>query len=173
MLVIRLQRVGRKNDPRFRLVVTDSKNGPKSGNFVEILGSHNPRAGKPLLKTERIQYWLSVGAKTSGTVHNMLVDAKIVEGDKINVLPKMKPVEKEEAAKEVKEVKEEKVSESPESKDSPESALEEVKEEPKKEVTEEGKKEEVKEDKAPNEVKEEEKQEDKKIEENTSAKEEK
>ncbi|HDQ16788.1 MAG TPA: 30S ribosomal protein S16 [Candidatus Vogelbacteria bacterium] len=138
MLVIRLQRVGRKNDPRFRLVVTDSKNGPKSGNFVEILGSHNPRAGKPVLKTERIQYWLSVGAKTSGTVHNMLVDAKIVESKKINVLPKMKSVEKKEKVKEEK---------APESKETSEkSAPAETKEESKEEKIEEEKKEGVKEE---------------------------
>jgi len=37
MLKIRLQRIGRKNEAAFRLVVTDSKNGPQSGKFLEIL----------------------------------------------------------------------------------------------------------------------------------------
>lgn len=166
MLVIRLQRVGRKNDPRFRLVVTDSKNGPKSGKFVEILGSHNPRAGKPILKTERIQYWLSVGAKTSGTVHNMLVDAKIVEGGKINVLPKMKPIKKEEEAKE------EKSPESLEVKESSETTKEEVKEKSEENVVgEEDKKEEIKENKDSSGAKEEEKQGDEKTESDTSTEE--
>lgn len=99
MLTIRLQRVGRKNDPSFRVVVTDSKNGPQSGKFKEILGSYNARFGKPTLKTERIQHWLSVGAKTSETVHNMLVHYKVKEGQKINSLGP-KPVV---AAPEVKE----------------------------------------------------------------------
>lgn len=99
MLTIRLQRVGRKNDPSFRVVVTDSKNGPQSGKFKEILGSYNARFGKPILKTERIQHWLSVGAKTSETVHNMLVHYKVKEGQKINSLGP-KPVV---AAPEVKE----------------------------------------------------------------------
>jgi len=43
MLMIRLQRVGRKHEPVFRLVLTDSKNGPKSGKFLEILGSYDTR----------------------------------------------------------------------------------------------------------------------------------
>ncbi|MBY0376838.1 30S ribosomal protein S16, partial [Patescibacteria group bacterium] len=42
---IRLQRIGRKNDPAFRVVLTDSKNSTKSGRFLEILGTYNPKAG--------------------------------------------------------------------------------------------------------------------------------
>ena len=86
MLTIRLQRVGRKNDPSFRVVVTDSKNGPQSGKFKEILGAYNARFGKPTLNADRIKHWLSVGAKTSETVHNMLVHYKIIDGVKINAL---------------------------------------------------------------------------------------
>ena len=88
MLMIRLQRVGRKNDPSFRLVLTDSKNGPKSGKFKEILGAYNPKLGVITFKEDRVKYWMSVGAKTSGTVHNFLVSKKIIAGKKINVLPK-------------------------------------------------------------------------------------
>jgi len=98
MLKIRLQRVGRKNDPSFRVVVTESQNGPKSGNFIEILGSYDARQGKPLLKGERINYWLSKGAQASETVHNMLVKFDIIKGATKNNLPKMKPVEKAEEA---------------------------------------------------------------------------
>ncbi len=96
MLKVRLQRVGRKNDPSFRVVVTDSKNGPKSGKFIEVLGSYDARKGEPILKEERIKYWLSVGAKTSGTLHNLLISRKMIEGKKINVLPKHRPIKKEE-----------------------------------------------------------------------------
>lgn len=113
MLNIRLQRVGRKNDPSFRVVVTDSKNGPQSGKFKEILGSYNARFGKPTLNGDRIKYWLSVGAKASDTVHNMLVHYKIVEGKKVNSLGS-KPVVatpevKEEAPAKVEETKVEEV----------------------------------------------------------------
>ena len=99
MLMIRLQRVGRKNDPSFRVVVTDSRNATKSGKFIEIVGSYDARKGEPQLKAERIKYWISVGAKTSGTVHNLLVSSGIVAGAKINVsVPAKKEVTTKPAA---------------------------------------------------------------------------
>lgn len=88
MLKIRLQRVGRKHDPSYRLVLTDSRNAPQSGAFLEILGSYDPRrpacAGRKEgaafnLKKERIEYWISKGAQTTGTVHNLLVGEKIIK----------------------------------------------------------------------------------------------
>ena len=91
MLRIRLQRVGRKHETAFRVVVVDSRRGTKSGRALEVLGSYDPRRGKPTLKADRIKYWLSVGAQASGTVHNLLIDAKILTGLKVNVLPKRKP----------------------------------------------------------------------------------
>ncbi len=95
MLAIRLQRVGRKNDPSFRVIVADSKLKPKTGNFLEILGSYDARKGKPVINTERAKHWLSMGAQASGTVHNLLVDLKAVTGKKINVLGKKTPIVKE------------------------------------------------------------------------------
>lgn len=95
MLKIRLQRVGRKNDPSFRVVVTDSKNGPQSGKFLEVLGSYNARFGKPLLNNDRIKHWIAMGAGVSDTVHNMLVKFKVISGDTVNVLGP-KPVKPEE-----------------------------------------------------------------------------
>ncbi|PIP58087.1 MAG: 30S ribosomal protein S16 [Candidatus Vogelbacteria bacterium CG22_combo_CG10-13_8_21_14_all_37_9] len=88
MLMIRLQRVGRKNDPSFRVLVTDSKNSTKSGKFLEVLGVYDPRkqSSKVQLNAERINYWLSMGAKTSDTIHNLLVSKKIISGTKINVV---------------------------------------------------------------------------------------
>lgn len=88
MLKIRLQRIGRKNDPAFRVVLTDSKNATKSGNFLEILGSYNPKLGEVSFVKERIDHWISKGAKLSDTVHNFLVSKKVLSGKKINVLPK-------------------------------------------------------------------------------------
>ena len=88
MLKIRLQRIGRKNDPSFRVVLTDSKNGPKSGKFLEILGSYAPKQGEVAFKEERIKHWMSEGAQVSDTVHNFLVHKKVIEGKKKNVLPK-------------------------------------------------------------------------------------
>lgn len=89
MLKIRLQRTGRKNEPTFRLVLTDSKNSAKSGRFLEVLGNFDSRKGeKAEFKGERISHWMSVGAQVSDTVHNLLVDKKIITGKKINKLPK-------------------------------------------------------------------------------------
>jgi small subunit ribosomal protein S16 len=94
MLKIRLQRIGRKNDPAFRVVLTDSKNSAKSGKFLEILGTYNPKAGEKKLEVERIKYWMGTGAKCSDTMHNFLIHDKAIEGKKINVLPKKKPTQK-------------------------------------------------------------------------------
>ena len=93
MLMIRLQRVGRKHEPTFRIVVTDKQNGPKSGKSLEVVGSYDSRrAEKAEFKADRIKEWMSKGAKLSGTIHNLLVSRKVIEGKKINVLPKKKPI---------------------------------------------------------------------------------
>ena len=99
MLKIRLQRIGRKNDPAFRAVLTDSKNSTKSGKFLEIVGSYNPKVGEKNFKTDRIKYWMSQGAKLSDTMHNFLVHGKVIEGKKVNVLPKKKPTQKKKELK--------------------------------------------------------------------------
>lgn len=88
--MIRLQRVGRKHEPTFRLVLTDSKNSTKSGKYLEVLGSYDPRRENKIeqFNVEKIKHWISKGAQLSGTVHNFLVSKKVVAGKKINVLPK-------------------------------------------------------------------------------------
>ena len=111
MLKIRLQRVGRKNNSAFRIVTVDSKRGPKSGDNVEILGSYNPHLNKVQVKSDRVKHWMSVGAQVSDTVHNLLINEKIIEGKKINVLPKKSPIVKEPTEEEKK--AEEAKSESP------------------------------------------------------------
>jgi len=88
MLKIRLQRVGRINTPAYRVVVTEHARAAQSANFVEKLGSYNPKTKERILNVERIKHWISVGAKPSDTMHNMLISAGIIEGKKINVLPK-------------------------------------------------------------------------------------
>ncbi len=99
MLKIRLQRIGRKNDPSFRAVLTDSKNSTKSGKFLEIIGTYNPKSGDTSFKVDRIKYWISKGAKLSDTMHNFLVHEKAIEGKKINVLSKKKPTLKKKELK--------------------------------------------------------------------------
>lgn len=88
MLIIRLQRVGRTNDPSYRIVLVDSHEGPKTGNHVEVLGAYNPKTKERTLDTERVKYWMGKGAQVSPTLWNMLVTMGVVSGKKINVLPK-------------------------------------------------------------------------------------
>ncbi len=98
MLKIRLQRIGRKNDPAFRVVLTDSKNSTKSGRFLELLGTYNPKVADKSkrmdLVNDRIKHWMSMGAQASETMHNFLIQNKVIEGKKVNVLPKKKPTQK-------------------------------------------------------------------------------
>ena len=95
MLVIRLLRTGKKNQPTFKIVVTDKNNPPRGGRFVEEVGFYNPLTKERKLKGERIQYWISKGAQPSDTVYNMLVSEKIVEGKKrvVHIEKPEKPAE--------------------------------------------------------------------------------
>jgi small subunit ribosomal protein S16 len=90
MLVIRFLRIGKKNQPFFRIVVAEKKKSAKSGRFIEMVGFFNPLTKENKLDEERIKYWLSNGAKPSDRVFNLLVGKKIVEGEKIPVHKKSK-----------------------------------------------------------------------------------
>ncbi|MEP7345939.1 MAG: 30S ribosomal protein S16 [Gemmatimonadaceae bacterium] len=74
MVRIRLRRVGRKKLPIYRIVVADSKS-PRDGRFIEIVGQYSPRATDDKavnLMSDRIEYWLNVGAQPSDTVRSIL-----------------------------------------------------------------------------------------------------
>lgn len=76
-LTIRLSRFGTKNEPHFRVVVTEVRSR-RDGAAVESFGSYNPRAkGNPLtIKLDRYDYWVSKGAKPSDTVNALVKRAK-------------------------------------------------------------------------------------------------
>jgi small subunit ribosomal protein S16 len=82
MLKIRLQRIGKKNSPSYRVVLVEHTAPPK-GKFQEILGSYNPKTKQKNFKKERIEHWLSRGVQFSPTIHNLLVDAGILNKAKI------------------------------------------------------------------------------------------
>jgi small subunit ribosomal protein S16 len=97
MLVIRFFRVGRKNQPAFKIVVTDKSRPPRSGRFVEEVGFYDPLTKERVLKTERLKYWLAQGAKASDTLHNLLVKEKIIDSAKKPIkISKKKETEKTE-----------------------------------------------------------------------------
>lgn len=131
MLMIRLQRTGRKHEPTFRVVLTDSKNGPKSGKYLKNLGWYDTRLKNDAVKQldlPEIKKFMANGAKLSLTLHNFLISQKVIEGKKLNALPKRtvqkkeavaeKAAEKKEVVAEKKEEVAEKAATTPESTDS-------------------------------------------------------
>ncbi len=92
MLKMRLQRYGRKNEPTYRVVITDSRNSPRTGNHVDVIGSYNPKMGNFQIDGEKAKQWISKGVQVSDTVYNFLITQKIIEGKKKNVLPRKSPV---------------------------------------------------------------------------------
>jgi small subunit ribosomal protein S16 len=88
MLMIRFQRIGRTNDPAFRIVVLEKERAAKAGNIVEQLGSYNPKTKALSLKAESIKQWIAQGAQPTDSIRNLLITQKVIEGKKVNVLPK-------------------------------------------------------------------------------------
>ncbi|MDR1906619.1 MAG: 30S ribosomal protein S16 [Puniceicoccales bacterium] len=78
-LKIRLQRQGRIHHPSYKVVVAESSSR-RDGKYVEKLGVYEPQAkgGSPELSVnlERAAYWLSVGAKATDTVTQLIRRAK-------------------------------------------------------------------------------------------------
>lgn len=76
MLMIRLARVGARKQPYYRIVVIE-KERARNGRFHEIIGTYNPRTTPATvdLKRDRVDYWLSKGAKASGTVEKLIKNA--------------------------------------------------------------------------------------------------
>lgn len=97
MVRIRLSRVGRRNDPSFRVVVQDSRTDPV-GRHLEIVGHISPRHKTVKLEKERILHWLKQGAQATDSVHNLLVNQGIIKAPKRNVFhPKKRKAEAGEA----------------------------------------------------------------------------
>ncbi len=90
MLAIKFQRVGKKHQPSYRVVVAE-KRSKMIAPPVEDLGAYNPMTKKATLKRERVAYWVSKGAQPTVTVHNLLVKEGILN------LPKIKLVFKQNA----------------------------------------------------------------------------
>ncbi|MCB1486654.1 MAG: 30S ribosomal protein S16 [Bauldia sp.] len=75
-LKIRLARGGAKKRPFYRIVIADSRS-PRDGRFIEIVGTYNPMLPKTdenrvVIKTERVEHWLGVGALPTDRVLRFL-----------------------------------------------------------------------------------------------------
>jgi len=70
---IRLTRRGKTHAPCYQLVVADERK-PRDGRFIEILGTYEPRNKERrfVVKKDRIEYWIGVGAKPTETVSKLL-----------------------------------------------------------------------------------------------------
>jgi small subunit ribosomal protein S16 len=98
MLTIRLHRIGKRNQPSFKIVVVDKRISAAAGKFCEEVGTINRVTKQTKLNKERVGYWLSKGAQPSPTVNNILVAEKLVSGKKISVHAQPKKTAEEVAA---------------------------------------------------------------------------
>lgn len=83
MLVLRLQRTGRKNLPTYRIVVAE-KARPVKGKFLDIVGHYLPSGKAPSIKIEKekIEQWVSKGARPSDTLARLLKKEGMKDMDK-------------------------------------------------------------------------------------------
>lgn len=77
MLAIRLQRLGRKGYPVYRLAVQESRRHPSSGNVVTYVGSYNPHTKEAKIQNESAQKYLDNGAQPTPRVVKLLKEAGV------------------------------------------------------------------------------------------------
>ena len=110
-LKIRLARGGAKKRPYYSIVIADVR-APRDGRFIEKVGSYNPLLSKDDEKrvqynVERVQYWLSKGAKPTDRVARFLAANDLVAWERGNNPNKAKPGAKAQERAEEKRMKEE------------------------------------------------------------------
>jgi len=91
-LKIRMTRGGAKKRPFYSIVVADSRS-PRDGRFIEKVGTYNPmldrgHKDRVVLKAERIQHWMKMGATPSDRVARFLGDAGLAPKPEIRETPK-------------------------------------------------------------------------------------
>lgn len=77
MLAIRLQRLGRKGYPTYRLAIQEAQRHPSSGRVVAYVGSYNPHTKESRLDTEKIEFYLGNGAQPTPRVVKLLSENKV------------------------------------------------------------------------------------------------
>ena len=84
MVTIRLRRMGRRNRPSYRVVVTE-KRSPRDGKFIDIIGHYDPLTDPATISIdeEKALKWLRHGAQPSDTVRSLL--------GKLGIMDKVKP----------------------------------------------------------------------------------
>lgn len=85
MLVIRLQRTGRKGHAQFRVVVQDSRRTPTSGKVVQSLGHYDPHTKEVAINKEKAQFYLDHGAQPTSRVVTLLAKEGVKLPDWVKV----------------------------------------------------------------------------------------
>lgn len=109
MLAIRLQRLGRKGYPTYRLAVQESQRHPSSGRVVAYVGSYNPHTKETTINLEKVAYYLEHGAQPTPRVVRILTEQKVKlpdwvkthTGDKVVAVKNAEKLRKNQPAKEV------------------------------------------------------------------------
>ncbi len=99
MLMIRFQRIGRKNDPSFRMVVLEKTSGPKAGTYTDLVGTYNPKTKAFTANAEAIKGWIAKGAQMSPSLMNLLIQKGVMEGKKSAAVVSKQNLEKNIAKK--------------------------------------------------------------------------
>lgn len=133
MLAIKLQRIGKRHQPSYRIVVAE-KRSKMAAPPVEDLGSYNPFTKAVTLNGERVSYWIKSGAQPTLTAHNLLVAQGVLSAPKrpVKIKKKEEAAEAEEAPKAEAPATQAEAAPAPES--APVPAEEETKEEEKEET---------------------------------------
>lgn len=123
MLAIRLQRLGRKGYPTYRIAVQEAQRHPSSGRVVAYVGSYNPHTKEATVQTELAQKYLDNGAQPSPRVVKLLSEngvkmpawVKVAKADRQKSIKNAEKLRKnqpkEEVVEEVVEVVSEEVTE--------------------------------------------------------------
>lgn len=83
MLIIRLQRVGSRNSPDFRIVLAE-KHRAAAKKAQEVLGKYNPISKQfNISEPEKLKLWLSRNVELSPSIRNLLISHKLLEGKKV------------------------------------------------------------------------------------------
>jgi len=94
MLMVRLQRIGKRGQAYFRVVILEHTSRVK-GKYLELLGTYNPHQKEFKVKKDRIEHWISKGAQVSPTVNNLMVNYKVWNKPKVQSWKPKKKVKTE------------------------------------------------------------------------------
>jgi small subunit ribosomal protein S16 len=94
MLRIRLTRRGKNKFATYRIVVAEHS-APIKGRFIADLGMYNPHTKEFRIDKDLLNEWFKKGAQASATLHNLMVNNKIIDAPKLTSWKPKKKVEAE------------------------------------------------------------------------------